>query len=217
MVPDGFEPQLLPQPLLAKPIEPSADRIRRADAIAGGCHDEKVVMVRRKRKMPINFAAMTPRNFDLMSAPGLSKEARNAVDAAFVAMSNWRTEIVNSSDKNIEQVIEKMAEAARALGWPEQIVDATRAQMQSITKMQIQAMDSMMDAWEGQIKSPNPASMLLSKLKSEARLAPAGSWPTAGDMASMNPLQLFMPFAEQWQKACTDAMAFWAKGRQPGS
>jgi hypothetical protein len=28
--------------------------------------------------------------------------------------------------------------------------------MQSITKMQIQTMDQMMDAWEEQIKSPNP-------------------------------------------------------------
>src|SRR5262249_677654 len=30
-----------------------------------------------------------------------------------------------------------------SLGWPEQIVDTTRAQMQSITKMQIQTMDQM--------------------------------------------------------------------------
>jgi hypothetical protein len=30
-------------------------------------------------------------------------------------------------------------------------------------------------------------------------------------MAAMNPLQFYMQFAEQWQKACADAMAFWAK------
>ena len=57
-----------------------------------------------------------------------------------------------NNEKNSEQVIEKMAEAARALGWPEQIVDVTRAQLQSITKMQIQVMDHMMDVWEEQIK-----------------------------------------------------------------
>jgi hypothetical protein len=44
-----------------------------------------------------------------------------------------------------EQVIEKMAAAAQALGWPEQIVDVTRAQLQSIAKMQIQTMDYIMD------------------------------------------------------------------------
>jgi hypothetical protein len=119
--------------------------------------------------------------------------------------------------KNSEQAIEKMAAAARALGWPEQIVDATRAQMQNITKMQIQMMDHMMDAWEEQIKSPNPMaaspSAMLSKLKSLPSFGPAGSWPNAGavQMATMNPLQFYMQFAEQWQKACADAMAFWAK------
>jgi hypothetical protein len=30
-------------------------------------------------------------------------------------------------------------------------------------------------------------------------------------MAAMNPLQLYMQFAEQWQKAWADAMAFWTK------
>ena len=73
------------------------------------------------------------------------------MNAAFDAMSSWRIETANNSEKNSEQVIEKMAAAARALGWPEQIVDTTRAQLQSITKMQIQMMDQMLDAWEERI------------------------------------------------------------------
>jgi hypothetical protein len=88
--------------------------------------------------MQNKFAGVNPRNFNSMSVPGLSDEARKAVNAAFDAMSTWRIET------NSEQVIEKLAAAARALGWPEQIVDATRAQLQSITKMQIQTMDQMM-------------------------------------------------------------------------
>jgi hypothetical protein len=102
--------------------------------------------------MQNKFTEMTPRNFNPMSAPGLSDEARKAVNAAFDAMSTWRIETANNSEKNSEQVIEKMAAAARSLGWPEQIVDATRAQLHSITKVQIQTMDHMMDAWEEQIK-----------------------------------------------------------------
>jgi hypothetical protein len=31
----------------------------------------------------------------------------------------------------------------------------------------------------------------------------------------MNPFQLWMQFAEQWQKASVDAMAFWGKGGGP--
>jgi hypothetical protein len=147
----------------------------------------------------------TPRNSNLMSLPGLSDEARKAVNAAFDAMSTWRIEIVDNSEKNSEQVIEKMAAAAQALGWPEQIVDASRAQMQSITKMQIQTMDQMMDAWEEQIKSPNPMtaspSAMLLKLKPLPSISPAGSWPNADtfQMAAMNPMQFWMQVADQWQ------------------
>src|SRR3974390_879976 len=104
--------------------------------------------------MPTKFAEVTSRTFSPSLAPGLSDEARRAVNAAFDAMSTWRTETVNS-EKSFERVIDKTAAAARALGWPEQIVDATRVQMEGITKMQIQTMDQMMDAWEKQIKSPS--------------------------------------------------------------
>src|SRR6516164_9306925 len=125
--------------------------------------------------MAKQFTDKSTRKLDL-SIPGLSNEAREAVNAAFDAMSTWRTETVNNSEKNLEQVIEKMAAAGRALGWPEQIVDATRAQLQTVTKTQIQMMDQMMDVWEEQIKSPNPSAMV-SKLKSLSGFGPAGSWP----------------------------------------
>jgi hypothetical protein len=160
-----------------------------------------------------------PRKFDPMAVPGLSAEARDAVNAAFDAMSTLRTETVNNSEKNLEQVIEKIAAAARALGWPEQIVDATRSQMQTLTKTQIQMMDQMMDAWEEQIKSPNPSAML-SKLKSLSGLSPAGSWPNFGDVSTTNPMQFSMQFVEQWQKVWSDSMAFWTKAassRWPGT
>ena len=160
--------------------------------------------------MAKQFTDKSTRNFDPMSIPGLSNEARDAVNAAFDAMSTWRTETVNNSEKNLEHVIEKMAAAARALGWPEQIVDATRAQLQTLTKTQIQMMDQMMDAWEEQIKSPNPSAML-SKLKSLPGFSQAGSWPNVADMSAMNPMQFYAQFAEQWQKAWSDGLAFWTR------
>ena len=156
--------------------------------------------------------------FNPSSIPGLSTEARKALNAAFDAMSNWRTETVNTSEKGIEQVIEKMAAAARALGWPEQIADATRAQMQSITKMQIQTMDRLMHAWEEQLKSPDP-SAILSKLKSLPSFGTAGIWPSADafQKAAMNPFQAYTEFAAQCQRAWTDAAGFWTKGGRPFS
>ena len=169
--------------------------------------------------MENKYAEVSPRNFNPTWAPRLSDEARKAVNDAFDAMSAWRIEAAKNNEKNSEHVIEKLAAAARALGWPEQIVDATRAQMQGITKMQIQTMDQMMDAWEEQIRSPNPMagspSAMLSKLTSLAGASPAGSWPSANALGATNPMEFWMQWAEQWQKAWTDAMALWSKAGQP--
>jgi predicted O-linked N-acetylglucosamine transferase (SPINDLY family) len=161
------------------------------------------------------FAEVMPRNFNPMAAAGLSDDARKAVNAAFDAMSAWRIETAKNSEKNIEQVIEKMAAAARALGWPEEIIETTRAQMQSITKMQIQMMDHVMDAWEEQIKAPSSMpSAMMSKLKSLPGFSTTSSWPSADvfQAAATNPMQFWMQFAEQWQKSAAEAMAFWTKG-----
>ena len=94
------------------------------------------------------------KTFNPISTPQLSNEARKTVNAAFDAMTAWRTQIQDGG----EEVVEKMAEAARALGWPKQIVDTSTAQLQSVTKMQVQAMDQIMDAWQDQIKITEPVS-----------------------------------------------------------
>src|SRR5262245_42026066 len=99
------------------------------------------------------------RNFDLRSIPGLSSKARGALNAAFEAMSTWRSELVGNSEKNIRQVIEKMAAAAAELGWPEQVIDAARTQMQRMTEAQIKAMDQIMDTWEEQLKWQNSTAL----------------------------------------------------------
>jgi hypothetical protein len=168
--------------------------------------------------MLAEFLEAKPRDFNLTSVPGLPKEAREAVNEALKAMSAWRNEIADTSGKNGKRVIEKMAAAAKALGWPEQIVDATRTQMLSAAEMQIKTIDHMIDAWEEQVKLPNPMttspSAMLSKLKTLPGFAPIGSWPGAAasqGMAAMNPLQFWMQLGEHWQKACADTMTVWGK------
>jgi ribonuclease D len=148
-----------------------------------------------------------------MSVPGLSSRAQDAVNAALEAMSNWRSEVAESSEKNMKRVIGKMAAAAAELGWPEQIVDTARTQLQNLTEMQVKTMDQIVDAWEEQLKLPNAASpsAMLNKMKSAS--GSPGSWP-AGDAFQMgvtSPLQFWMSFAGQWQKAWTDMMTTWAK------
>jgi hypothetical protein len=165
--------------------------------------------------MPSKSAEVSSRNFNPTLAQGLSDDARKAVNAVFDAMSTWRTETATNSEKNLERVIDKIAAAARTLGWPEEIADTTRTQIQAITKMQTQMVDHMMDAWEEQIKAPNPSSAILSKLKSLPTLSPAGSWPGAASSQMANPMGAYMQFAQQWQKAWADAMAFWVKAGKP--
>src|SRR5262245_34197555 len=140
--------------------------------------------------MPSKLSEMTSRNFNSM-APGPSDEARKAVKAIFDAMSTWRTETANNSERNLERVIDKITMAAEALGWPEEIAETARTQMQSVSKMQLQTMDQMMAAWEEQIKSPGEPSAILSKLKSLPAL-PAGNWPGASFSQMGNPLEMYM-------------------------
>ena len=85
--------------------------------------------------MPRGFLEVTPRNFNPMSVPALSQEARDGVNAALKAMSAWRNEIAETNGRSGKLVIEKMAAAAAALGWPEQVVDAARTQLQSNAEM----------------------------------------------------------------------------------
>jgi hypothetical protein len=65
--------------------------------------------------------------------PKLSDEAREAISAAFDAIAECHNEVAASSEK----VVTKIAQAARVLGWPDQVVSGMINQMQSVTKMQI--------------------------------------------------------------------------------
>ena len=147
--------------------------------------------------------------FDLLATPGLPRRAREIVNAAFEAMSDWRSEIAESNKKNTKRVIEKMAAAAEELGLPEQAVDAARTQMQNLTRAQIEAMDQVMDAWEAQLVLSNAASPStpIKTLKSSS--SSPGSWPGDAFQAGvMTPLHFWM----HWQKSWTDMMTSWTRG-----
>jgi hypothetical protein len=152
--------------------------------------------------MPGDFFDMQPRPFTALSLAGLSKDAESRVNAALAAMADWRNQVAEANLKNGKVVVEKMAEAATALGWPPQVVDAARTQLKSVAEIQTRTMDQLMDAWEQQIRQPSASpSAILSKLQSLP-----GGWPGAGDRMPANPFELWMQFAQQWQKVWTDAL-----------
>jgi hypothetical protein len=126
------------------------------------------------------------------------------VNDALDAMSNWRNETAEASEKNGKEVADKLAGAAKAMGWPEQVVDTVRAQIESVTEIQVKAMDQIMDAWQEQLKLPDPTSVSTSAMWSKLKSAPGFGF--AG-----NPMQMWLQFLEQSQKSWTEAMAPWTK------
>lgn len=166
------------------------------------------------------------RPFSPVSAPGLSEEARKALVGAFDAMAAWRSDLMAASERGGERAFDKMAQAAKAMGWPAQLIDSTREQLQGVAKMQVQMIDQMMDAWEEQVKSPNPMgafpTAMMGKLQSLPGMSAFPGFPPMPGMDAFagmaNPMQFWMQLGEQWQKNWAQAMQMWANGANlPGS
>ncbi len=144
-------------------------------------------------------------------------------------MSNWRSELAEISEKNSDAVFDKMSEAAKALGWPTDFVELSRKQMQNASRMQLQAVDQVMDIWEKQVKSlgtpaqfpnfpnfPNiPGFGGASRFFAIPRGRP-GMFPGMPDLGSvqMAPIQFWMQAAEMWQKGWQQAMSTWMDAQQ---
>lgn len=154
------------------------------------------------------------------SHPALSKDARKAISEVLEAISTWHTEMADASTQNNEKVIAKMSAAAQALGWPREVVDAFGAQMQSINKMQLELIHHITDAWEEQIKSPNPMAKIPTAMMSKLQSWPSSTqhlWPApdAHNQWSSNPMDIWMQMGEQWQKNWAQAMTYWANAGRP--
>ena len=115
----------------------------------------------------------------------LSDAAREAISAALDAIAEYRNEVTSSGEK----VVAEIARTARVLGSPDQVVSGMIDQMQSVTKMQIQMMDHIMEIWREQVKSwPG--------------LSSSGNWPDAEAIkaTSVNLAQFWTQMGAQWQK-----------------
>lgn len=154
----------------------------------------------------------------------LGEDTKKAVIQAFDAMSNWRAELAEMGEKNSNAVFDKMAEAAKSLGWPTDFVELSRKQMQSASKLQIQAVDQVMDVWEKQVKAlgtpgqfPNfPNFSNVSGFGGSVPQFPGSTIPGMPDFAAgaANPIQFWMQAAEMWQKGWQQAMSTWMDAQQ---
>lgn len=156
---------------------------------------------------------------EALSAAGVNEEVQAALTSAFEAMCDWRQDAANQAERHGNKVFDKMSTAAKAMGWPAELVDMTRQQMQQASRMQIQVLDQVMDAWEQQVKNPG-AGLRMSG-------APVFSFPDMSQMPGMPdmknfpdlssmptaPLQFWMQAAEMWQKSWQQALSSWMEAQ----
>ena len=128
----------------------------------------------------------------------LPREAREAIEAVFDALSAWRDEVGASTERYSETVLDKMAAAARALGWPTELVEASHKHLAQASKMQMHVIDQLMDAWQKQLTSPT-ADQFMAQLR---------TLPGAGLGAT--PIDFWMQAAEMWQRNWESALTMWA-------
>lgn len=146
-------------------------------------------------------------------APGFSEEAREAVSGAIDALCEWRGELADSAERHSGEVFDKMAAAAKALGWPGEFVDQARTQIEHASKLQLQIIDQVMDAWEQQMKHPGAAMAMPSAMLEKMQASFPGfnaQFPGMPEgAAAMNPFQFWMQAADMWQKSWASAMNSW--------
>ena len=166
----------------------------------------------------------------------LGDDARKAMTGAFEAMSKWRAEMTQMTERNSDAVFKQMTAAAKSAGWPTEFVDLTRQNMQNAAKMQTQAMDHIMGAWEQQVKNPGAAMAMPNAMMEQMKSFPGfgamaggfpnmmggipgmGSFPGMPDMSQMAnmpmaPLQFWMQGAEMWQKSWQQALNSWMEAQ----
>jgi hypothetical protein len=140
---------------------------------------------------------------DTRAMQGLPREAREAIKAVFEALSEWRDEVGATTERHGEMVLDKMAAAARALGWPKELVDASHKHLTQASKAQMHLIEQLMQAWEKQLTSPT-ADQFMAQLRTLPSMG-LGATPST-------PLDFWMQAAEMWQRNWESAFSIWTSG-----
>jgi hypothetical protein len=162
----------------------------------------------------------------MMSAPDigrlttLSNESRQAVTSAFEALEQWRDEIFSANDRCFTKVLDQMAVAHRAMGWPDHVTAAAREQLLKASKVQTHMIDEVMDAWEQQLKSQAGAPEGLGfqglPFSGSPFVYPVSEMILLGEM-TLVPFKAWIQAAEAWQRNWAAAMSGFAEQQPPAA
>lgn len=166
-------------------------------------------------------------NSNFSNAKEMSEDARKAASEAFQALTNWRDEMARANENYSSKVFDQMANASKAMGWPDSMIEAARSQMQESSRMQLQMMDQLMETWSKQINTPNMTMAspndFMEQMKKFQEMS-TGGMPGMGNMPGMSgmpgmgampgmamaPFQMWMQAAEMWQRNMASAMSMWS-------
>ena len=131
-----------------------------------------------------------------------------AANAFHDALTEWRDEVAASTERYSESVLDKMVAAATAMGWPQELVEASQLHLAQASKMQMQLINQLMDAWQALIKSPMPGQPI-------GNLRPFSGMGFAQSFGSPSlengPFQFWMKAAETWQHNWISVFSMWAQ------
>jgi hypothetical protein len=137
---------------------------------------------------------------DLKSVPGMSKEMREELAAAFDALSNWRDEIEAANERCLDKVLERTSAVARTMGWPDQASRTTREFLKNASKAQTEMIDQIIEGWKRQLKSPT-APMAFPRTFADPIGGLASALPGARqEFNPFAPWMFWLQAAEMWQR-----------------
>jgi hypothetical protein len=146
---------------------------------------------------------------DIRNLTSLSSEARQAASSTLEALANWREETSAANERCVRKVIDQMAAAQRAMGWPPHVTSATRDNLLKTAKMQTQMIEQIMEAWERQLKSSSIPASLPQGFMFDAPGFSSSSGTEMMQFAAMPlaPFKLWMEAAEMWQRNWMQAVS----------
>ena len=136
---------------------------------------------------------------EFTNMPGMTKEMRDGVVAAFDAFSNWSDEIETVNERCLKKVLDQTSTVARSMGWPEQAIRQTREYLENTSKGQTQMIDQIIEGWKQQLKSPTTP-MAIPRTFAGQIPGLSGSAGGTPEFNPMAPWAFWMQAAEAWQK-----------------
>jgi hypothetical protein len=138
---------------------------------------------------------------DFANIPGMTKEMRESVVAAFNTLSNWRDEIETANERCLGKVLDQTSAVARAMGWPDQAIQTTRQFLEKTSKTQVEIIDQVMEGWKQQLKSATAPMAIPRTFTGHSQAHSPSMFPVG--MPEFNPFApwtFWLQAAEMWQR-----------------